>query len=109
MSLNKNKISELKKVFLEYYRELPVIRLGAGKVGRDEDTIIRWRKDDSDFAEQMAIAKSDWALQKVKAVKSTEWLLERVLRDHFTPPKQEIQEVSKINCLHIYKPCKNPE
>ncbi len=96
-----HKITELKVKFLEYYRQLPMIRLAAGKIGRDEDTVMRWRALDADFAEQMASAKSDWALQKSKSVKSDEWLLERVLRDHFLPPKIENEVSGKIDHIII--------
>ena len=33
----------LKEKFLEYYKDLPVQKLAAGYVGRDEDTIILWK------------------------------------------------------------------
>lgn len=80
---------ELKEKFLAYYRELPVIKLAAGWIGRTDDTITNWRKDDTDFSEQIDNAKSDWAKKTSKQVKSKEWLLERVMKDHFAP-RQEI-------------------
>lgn len=74
----------MKEKYLEYYRELPIQKLAAGKIGRDEDTILRWKKEDTDFADQEQKAKSEWALLKTKQVKSKEWLLERVMKDHFS-------------------------
>ena len=73
----------LKEKFLEYYKDLPVQKLAAGYVGRDEDTIILCKKEDSDFSYQVELAKSEWAKSKAKRVKSEEWLLERVMNDHF--------------------------
>lgn len=73
----------LKEKFLEYYKDLPIQKLAAGYAGRDEDTIIRWKKEDEDFTYQIELAKSEWAKSKAKRVKSEEWLLERVMNDHF--------------------------
>lgn len=82
-------IQELKIKYLEYYRELPVQRLAAAKIGRSDDTIQRWRKEDAVFAVQTDEAKADWAMRNAKGVRSKEWLLERVLRDQFAQ-RQEL-------------------
>lgn len=74
--------------FLEYFRELPVQKLAAGKIGYDENTITFWKKDDKDFCDHIEAAKSDWALSQVKKVKSKEWLLERLMKDHFAERKE---------------------
>jgi hypothetical protein len=42
---------------LWYYSKLPVQKLAAEYIGRDEDTIIRWKKSDKKFADQVASAK----------------------------------------------------
>lgn len=76
--------AQLKAKYLDYYSKLPIQKLAADFIGKDEDTIIRWKKDDMSFADQVASAKSAWALEKASKVKSTEWLLERVLNEHFT-------------------------
>lgn len=73
----------LKAKFLEYFRKLPNQKLAAGFIGRDEDTICLWKKDDPAFSDAVAKAKSDWAMEKSGRVKSAEWLLERVLKDDF--------------------------
>jgi hypothetical protein len=78
------RIARLKLEYLEYYRELPVQKLAAASIGRDDDTIIRWRGQDQEFAEQVQQARAAWALKKTKRVDDT-WLLERVLREEFTP------------------------
>jgi hypothetical protein len=75
---------EKKKIrFLEYFRDLPNQKLGASFVGVCEDTITDWKKKDSDFSDQVDRAKADWAMVKTKGVRNKEWLLERVLNDHF--------------------------
>lgn len=76
--------TELKQKFLEYFKQLPVQKLAAAHIGKDEDTITRWKKEDGDFADQIEQAKAEWALKNVKDVKSKEWLLERLMKDHFS-------------------------
>lgn len=73
----------LKEKYLKYYSELPNQGLAADSIGRDEDTIILWKKQDSEFSDLCAKAKSDWALSKSKRIRNEEWLLERVMNDHF--------------------------
>lgn len=79
----------LKVKFLEYYRQLPVQKLAGFSIGRSEDTITDWKKSDPDFSDQVDSAKADWAMEKAKGVRSKEWLLERVIKDHFAP-RQEL-------------------
>lgn len=80
----KREMSELKRKFIEYYSKLPIQKLGAEFIGKDEDTIIRWKKNDKKFADQIASAKSAWALTNASLVKSKEWLLERIIKEHFS-------------------------
>lgn len=42
-----------------------------------------------EFLEQVENAKAEWAMKNVKRVRSKEWLLERVMRDNFSP-RQEL-------------------
>jgi len=79
-----DEIKEKKVLFLECYRKLPNQKLAAGFIGRDEDTIIRWKDEDKEFADAVIKAKSEWALEKAGRVRSPEWLLERVLKDDFS-------------------------
>ena len=89
-----NKLAKQKVKFLEYYGKLPIQKLAASSIGKDEDTIIRWKNADADFADQTQVAKAEWALAKSKEVKSVEWLLERVMKDHFS---QKIEEEHSVN------------
>jgi hypothetical protein len=84
---------KLKEKFLDYYRDLPVQKLACEFIGKSEDTIIRWKKDDEDFANQQQQAKANWAMLHSKGVKSDEWILERVMKDHFSQ-KQSIDLTS---------------
>ncbi len=88
-----NKHKELKEKYLIYYRKLPVQRLAAASIGRSEDTIIAWRKDDSDFSEQTEAARAEWAMANYVKVRDPQWLLERITRDSFSAvPTQELIE-----------------
>jgi hypothetical protein len=80
---------EKKAKFLEYYRKLPNQKLAAGFIGRDEDTICIWKKEDKKFADAVLKAKSDWAEEKVGRVRSQEWLLERILKDEFAQRQEQ--------------------
>jgi hypothetical protein len=86
-SEDKNKA--LKERFLQYFRDLPVQKLAGEYIGKSEDAIIDWKKADPDFANQIMLAKAEWAMAKSKGVKSKEWLLERLMKDHFAP-RQEL-------------------
>lgn len=76
-------LKQLKANFLEYYRQLPIQKLSAASIGKDETTIIRWKNKDANFTNQVEDAKAQWALDHSKKVKSSEWILERVMKDHF--------------------------
>lgn len=74
---------KMKKAFLEYYAMLPVQKLAAERVGINEDTVTDWKAKDKEFSDQVGFLKSEWALKNSRLVRSKEWLLERVLKDHF--------------------------
>lgn len=84
-------IVELKKQYVEYYTEAPVQKYAAMYIGRDEDTIIRWRKEDTDFADRVQRAKAEWVRQKLLKVKP-EFALERLEKEIFSA-KIEVSEV----------------
>lgn len=80
-----NNHKELEEKFLEYFRQLPVQKLAANFIGVDQDTILNWKKRDKQFSDQISAAKAEWALSHAKRIMSSEWLLERILRDQFAP------------------------
>lgn len=73
----------LKEKFLIYFRELPVQKLAGASIGRNEDTISIWKREDSDFSDRIEKAKAGWALENSKKVRSKEWLLERLMKETF--------------------------
>ncbi len=88
-------VSQLKSKFLEYYAKLPIQKLAAKYIGKDEDTITNWKKKDKKFSDELGRAKSEWALAEVGKVKKAEWLLERILREEFGEKKDGDDEQSK--------------
>jgi len=76
-------ITELKHDYVKYYEDVPVQRYAAMYIGRDEDTIIRWRKDDPTFAESIMRAKAEWIRKRVIATKA-EFALERLEKNIFS-------------------------
>lgn len=81
-------IGFLKQQYLEYYEDVPIQKYAAMAIGRDEDTILRWKKEDADFADAVQRAHAQWVRKKVIAVKA-EFALERLQKDIFSE-KQEI-------------------
>lgn len=81
---NSEAIQRLKQDYVAYFEDVPVQKYAAMAIGRDEDTIIRWRKDDPDFAEAVLKAKAEFIRKKVLATKA-EFALERLEREVFSP------------------------
>lgn len=94
-SKHTRQLSRLKRKFLEYYSKLPIQKLAADFINKDETTISRWKEKDVKFANQIASAKSAWALDNASRVKSREWLLERIMKDHFAEKKELEIDTSK--------------
>jgi hypothetical protein len=94
-------IARLKEQYLFYYGQLPLQKLAAGFIGRDEDTIINWRKADTKFADAVTKAKSDWALSKVRHTRDTRFLLERIMKEDFAQ-KVEVQSNQPTSISFTY-------
>jgi len=82
MKKDKNKLLKIK--YLEYYAVLPIQKLGAEYIGRSADTIQNWMKEDGKFSAQAGLLKAEWAQKTAKRVRNPEWLLERIMNDHFS-------------------------
>lgn len=67
----------LKSQYLAYFEDVPIQKYAAMAIARDEDTIIRWRKDDPAFADAVQMAKANWIRKRVIATKA-EFALERL-------------------------------
>jgi hypothetical protein len=80
--------ADKKKRFLEYFADVPVQKIASSYVGVHENTILDWKKADPDFCDQIEYLQGEWIRKNVKEVKSKEWLLERLFRQHFSERKE---------------------
>lgn len=80
-----NDIARKKEEFKVYYRQLPIMKLAGGKIGMHYTTVYRWVEEDPIFATQLEQIKYEFAMENLPQVKNREWVLERILREHFTP------------------------
>lgn len=87
MGSQKEQIAELKRKYIEYYKELPVQKYAAMYVGKTEDTIINWRRDDSDFSDKVDLARAEWVRKKASKAK-VEFALERLEKQIFKETKE---------------------
>jgi hypothetical protein len=78
-------IAKKKELFKQYYRQLPIVKLCAGKIGVTRETVYRWMEEDITFMTQLEELKYEFAMENLPQVKNREWVLERILREHFTP------------------------
>lgn len=85
----KEQIAESKAKFLEYFAEVPIQKYAAAYIGKSEDTIHDWKTKDSNFADQIEIAKANYLRKQLKGVRSKEWIIERLFKDHFAQ-RQEL-------------------
>jgi hypothetical protein len=90
--------AKLKTKYIAYYEDVPVQKYAAMAIGRDEDTIIRWRKQDTKFAESIQRAKADWVRKRVLETKS-EFALERLEKSIFSNNSYDInlQETQTVD------------
>lgn len=77
------KIGKLKKAYVAYYTDVPIQKYAAMAIARDEDTIMRWRKEDPNFAYAIQRAKAEWIRKKFLEAKA-EFALERLEREIFS-------------------------
>ncbi len=77
-------VIKLKNDYVNYFKDVPVQKYAAMFIGRDEDTIIRWKKEDSEFADAVMKSKAEWIRKKVLATKA-EFALERLASEVFSP------------------------
>lgn len=64
-------------------------KLIARAANRDEDTLAIWRKEDKDFSDKLEQGRVRFLEKNIKVAKP-EFLLERMERGVFGPPKQQM-------------------
>jgi hypothetical protein len=88
-----SKLGGLKSAYIEYYVDVPVQKYAAMYIGRDEDTIIRWRNEDQEFADAVQKAKAEWIRKRLIATKA-EFALERLEKSIFSQSITTVEEKS---------------
>ncbi|MBI2592364.1 hypothetical protein HYW36_02700 [Candidatus Saccharibacteria bacterium] len=100
-----SKITQLKEFYIKYFQDVPVQKYAAMYIGRDEDTIIRWRQSDTKFAESIQRAKAEWIRKRLLATKA-EFALERLEKNVFSPKMLDERDYSAG--IVIYRPERYP-
>jgi len=101
------KVSELKAEYIKYFADCPVQKYAAMYINRDEDTIIRWRKNDPHFADCVQRAKAEWIRKKLIATKA-EFALERLEKEIFSPKALDLN-IQHKGGFTIYIPKELPD
>lgn len=96
-----NNITKLKEMYVDYYADVPVQKYAAMSIGRDEDTIIRWKKEDGVFADSVEKAKAEWIRRRLLTTKA-EFALERLEKSVFS--EKSTIEVGSANTLKPIDP-----
>lgn len=73
----------LKAEYVKYYKDVPIQKYAAMFIAKDEDTIIRWRKEDSIFADAVLRAKAEWVRKRLITTRA-EFALERLEKNIFS-------------------------
>ena len=76
-------IEDLKKKYIEYYTDVPVQKYAAMAISRDEDTIIRWKNGDKEFADAIQRGRASFIRKRVLVAKA-EFALERLEKEVFS-------------------------
>lgn len=82
------KQTEKKKLVVEYFRSLPVLKHAAAHAKISRETLDRWRKADPEFETELQLAAATFFNMKAKKAKP-EFLLERLDKESFSPPTQK--------------------
>lgn len=93
--MSDSKITALKAQYVDYFSDVPVQRYAAMYIGRNEDTIIRWRKEDPDFADAIKKSNAIWIRKKLMETKA-EFALERLEKSIFSQ-KLEAEYTTSYN------------
>lgn len=103
----KDRTAALKAQYLQYYADVPVQKYAALAIGRDEDSVIRWRREDREFADAVKRAKAAWIRKKVLATKA-EFALERLEYEIFGSKSSNLGLTVNLPAPLIYIPKELP-
>jgi hypothetical protein len=76
-------LANLKDEYIKYFTDVPIQKYAAQFIMRDEDTIIRWKAADQDFADRVKRAEAEYIRKRLIETKA-EFALERLFKQAFT-------------------------
>lgn len=79
-----------KKIIIDYFAEVPVYKYAAMAAGITDETLIAWRKADLEFSNRLNQARAKWVMGRLPKAR-VEFALERLEKEIFAPPKQEVE------------------
>jgi hypothetical protein len=107
MAQDTDTIKKLKAEYITFYEDCPIQKYAAEFIGKDEDSLIRWRKQDKKFADAVRRAKAEWVRKKLIASKA-EFALERLEKEVFSPKALDLN-IQHKGGFTIYIPKKLPD
>lgn len=77
--------------FLKYFADVPIQKYAAMHIGRSDETITRWKRDDVEFVEQIKALRAEYLRKSVKKIRlgDPKWVIERMYKKDFSA-RQEI-------------------
>lgn len=95
------RMAEQKRMAVEYYGAMPILKHAAAFAGISDDTITRWKTEDLKFAEDLSRAKSGFIRAHGRKAKP-EFLLERLDKENFRESKElEVTLPTPIMSLEV--------
>jgi len=84
------RIAAEKVKFLEYFADVPIQKYAAMYIGKSEDTISRWKGEDTEFADQIEAKKAEYLRKGVKRIRigDPKWVIERIYKKEFSPRRE---------------------
>lgn len=107
MGGHSNAVQRLKTEYLAYFEDVPVQKYAAMYIQRDEDTVIRWKKEDPEFADRVQRAKAIWIRKKAIAIKA-EFALERLESEVFGRQNTGLEVSVNMPAPEVYLPADLP-
>lgn len=90
---SKEAIAEAKEKAIYNAPSLYNYKLIARSVGRDEDTLLRWRTEDEEFADKLDQARTAF-IQTQMGKARPDFLLERLEKEIFAPPVNKTESTT---------------
>ena len=80
------RIAAEKVRFLDYFTDVPIQKYAAMHIGKSEDTISRWKGEDTEFADQIEAKKADYLRRSVTRIRldDPKWIIERIYKKDFS-------------------------